>query len=68
MRTTTARSLYKIITSDIYTLGVTFHSGYEAIAYPWGSPNHEISKGNSQNSPDDASLKYLAKSLQLVAS
>lgn len=34
MVTTTARSLYKILTSNIYMTGATFHAGMSAVVYP----------------------------------
>ncbi len=69
MVTTTARSLYKILTSNIYIVGATFHAGSECLVYPWGSDNHVkdhdflLKKAYSYNAPDDVSMSAMTHAL-----
>ncbi len=43
MQTFVARALNELWLEHLFQLAVTFHGGMQAIAYEWGSPNHEVS-------------------------
>jgi hypothetical protein len=42
MQTFVARSLNEVWMEHLFQLAVMFHGGTQAIAYEWGSPNHEV--------------------------
>lgn len=42
MHTAVARALNEVWMEHMFQLAVTFHGGMQAIAYEWGSYNHEV--------------------------
>ncbi len=42
MRTFVGRALNEVWLEHLFQLAITFHGGMQAIAYEWGSPNHEV--------------------------
>jgi hypothetical protein len=42
MQSYTARAVNEVWLAHLFQLGLTFHGGMQAIAYEWGSPNHEV--------------------------
>jgi hypothetical protein len=60
MQTITARSLNELWRSHLFQLAITFHGGMRAIAYEWGSPNHN--KPND-GSPDENAQKGIADAM-----
>ncbi|RYG55079.1 hypothetical protein EON66_06150, partial [archaeon] len=51
-RTITARAINEVFRRYLIVSGITFHGGMQAIAYEWGSPNHQ---SHGSRSPDDSS-------------
>lgn len=65
METMTSRAVNEIWRDHIFQLAITFHGGMRAIAYEWGSPNHEMKGGRSAKSPDDNGQYSIAKALSI---
>ena len=52
MQTTTAQSIFAVLSRRIVVLSITFHGGTRAVGYPWGAPNH-MQGAKSTEAPDE---------------
>jgi hypothetical protein len=64
MRTAVGRAINEVWKQHLFQLAITYHGGMQAIAYEWGSPNHE-SQGSE--SPDDSAQANIGARLSAVA-
>jgi hypothetical protein len=51
MRSFVGRALNEVWLDHLFQLAITFHGGMQAIAYEWGSPNHEVRKATASPPP-----------------
>lgn len=64
LRSTTARIFNKLLELTLFQLVITFHGGMQAIAYEWGSKNHDRPHDKS---PDDKANSQLGETMSYVA-
>ena len=64
LRSTTARIFNKLMEFTLFQLVITFHGGMQAIAYEWGSKNHDRPHDKS---PDDKANSQMGETMSYVA-
>ena len=68
LNTVAGRTIYKLMTQNLFVSAITFHGGINVIGYPWGSNNHLLERKSwnsyvANEAPDHVALHNLGSAM-----